>query len=29
MDDIMNCFRFFGKIADQHPGRLWTPATLR
>lgn len=22
MDDIMNCFRFFGKIADQHPGRL-------
>ncbi len=22
MDDIMGCFRFFGKIADQHPGRL-------
>ncbi|WP_420099121.1 aldehyde dehydrogenase family protein [Corynebacterium sp.] len=22
MDDIMNCFRFFGKIADQHPGRI-------
>ena len=22
MDDIMSCFRYFGKIADQHPGRL-------
>lgn len=22
MDDIANCFRHFGKIADQHPGRI-------
>ena len=22
MDDIISCFRYFGKIADQHPGRL-------
>lgn len=22
MDDIASCFAFFGKIADQHPGRL-------
>lgn len=22
MDDIIACFRYFGKIADQHPGRL-------
>ncbi|MGP9695758.1 aldehyde dehydrogenase family protein [Brachybacterium sp. AOP25-B2-12] len=22
MDDIAACFRYFGKIADQHPGRL-------
>lgn len=22
MDDIASCFRYFGKIADQHPGRL-------
>ncbi|GAA1490437.1 aldehyde dehydrogenase family protein [Brachybacterium sacelli] len=22
MDDITACFRYFGKIADQHPGRL-------
>ena len=22
MDDIVSCFRHFGKIADQHPGRL-------
>ncbi|WP_333617880.1 aldehyde dehydrogenase family protein [Dietzia sp.] len=22
MDDIAACFRFYGKIADQHPGRL-------
>ncbi|AGP30861.1 aldehyde dehydrogenase family protein [Corynebacterium terpenotabidum] len=22
IDDIVRCFRYFGKIADQHPGRL-------
>ncbi|WFP15759.1 aldehyde dehydrogenase family protein [Citricoccus muralis] len=22
MDDIISCFRYYGKIADQHPGRL-------